>query len=114
MQAKIDDLRSKADFPGISVGFALADDRSAGVVAGLADVEGKVALKPSDRLLAGSTGKTFVAAVVLQLAEEEKLNLDDLLAKWIDKESWFDRLPNGKDITLRSLLNHTQRAYRVL
>ena len=107
VQAKIDDLHRMADFPGVSVGFALADGRSAGVVSGLADVEGKVAFKTSDRLLAGSVGKTFVAAVVLQLAEEGKLDLDDPLAKWVGKEQWFDRLPNGKDITLRSLLNHT-------
>lgn len=107
VQAKIDDLRGMADFPGVSVGFALADGRSAGVVSGLADVEGKVAFKPSDRLLAGSVGKTFVATVVLQLAEEEKIDLDDLLVNWLGKEPWFDRLPNGKDITLRALLNHT-------
>ena len=107
VHAKIEGLQGKADFPGVSVGFALADGHSAGVAFGLADVESKVALQPSDRLLAGSVGKTFVAAVLLQLAEEEKLDLDDLLAKWIGKEPWFDRLPNGKDITLRSLLNHT-------
>ena len=107
VQAKIDDLRGKAEFPGVSVGFALADGRSAGVVSGLADVANNVALKPSDRLLAGSVGKTFVATVVLQLAEEEKLDLDDLLVKWLGKEPWFDRLPNGKEITIRSLLNHT-------
>ncbi|MFO0937905.1 MAG: serine hydrolase domain-containing protein [Gemmataceae bacterium] len=107
VQAKIDELRSKADFPGVSVGFALADGRSAGVASGLADVESKRALKPSDRLLAGSVGKTFVAALMLQLIEEKKLDLDDPLSKWIGREPWFNRLPNGQDITLRSLLNHT-------
>src|SRR4051794_34090241 len=65
----LDELRAKAEFPGVSVGFALADGRSAGVASGLADVEAKTPLKPTDRLLAGSVGKTFIAAVVLQLAE---------------------------------------------
>jgi D-alanyl-D-alanine carboxypeptidase len=91
----------------VSVGFVLPDGRSAGVSSGLADVENKVPLKPTDRLLAGSVGKTFVAAVVFQLAEEGKLELDDTLEKWLGKEPWFARLPNAKEITLRSLLNHT-------
>ncbi len=107
VQAKLDDLREKAEFPGVSVGFVLADGRSAGVASGLADADRNTPLKPGDRLLAGSVGKTFVAAVVLQLAEEGKLDLDDKLEKWLGKEVWFDRLPNAKELTLRCLLNHT-------
>ncbi len=107
VQAALDDLRAEASFPGVSVGFVLADGRSAGVAAGLADVENAVPLKPGDRLLAGSVGKTFVAAVVLQLAEDGALGLDDPLAKWLGREPWFGRLPNARAITLRSLLNHT-------
>jgi D-alanyl-D-alanine carboxypeptidase len=107
VQAKLDDLRAKAEFPGVSVGFVLADGRSASLVSGLADVENKVPLKPGDRLLAGSIGKTFVAAVVLQLVEEGKIDLDDKLEKWLGMEPWFGRLPNAKELTIRSLLNHT-------
>lgn len=107
VQATLDALRAKAAFPGAGVGFVLADGRSAGVACGLADVENKVALKPADRLLAGSAGKTFVAAVTLQLVEEGKLGLDDRAEKWLGKEPWFARLPNAADMTIRSLLNHT-------
>jgi D-alanyl-D-alanine carboxypeptidase len=107
VQTKLDDLRAKAEFPGVTIGFALADGRSAGISSGLADVENKIALKPTDRLLSGSIGKTFVAAVMLQLVEEEKVGLDDKLQKWLGKEAWFRRLPNASDITVRSLLNHT-------
>jgi D-alanyl-D-alanine carboxypeptidase len=107
VQAKLDDLRAKAEFPGVSVGFVLADGRSTGLASGLADVENKVPLKPGDRLLAGSIGKTFVAAVILQLVEEGKIGLDDRLEKWLGDEPWFGRLPNAKELTIRSLLNHT-------
>jgi D-alanyl-D-alanine carboxypeptidase len=107
IQGKLDDIRAKAEFPGVSVGFVLADGRSAGVASGLADVENRVPLMPGDRLLAGSIGKTFVAAVVLQLVEEGALALDDGLEKWLGPEPWFGRLPNARDLTLRSLLNHT-------
>lgn len=107
VQKKLDVLRAEAAFPGVTVGFTLADGRSTGVSSGLADVENNTPLKPADRLLAGSVGKTFVAAVVLQLTEEGKLGLDDRLEKWLGKEPWFARLPNAADITVRSLLNHT-------
>ncbi|MBX9579330.1 MAG: beta-lactamase family protein [Gemmataceae bacterium] len=107
VQAKLDALREQASFPGASAGFVLADGRSAGVATGRADVENKVPLKPTDRLLAGSVGKTFVAAVLLQLVEEGKVGLDDPLAKWLGKEEWFGRLPNGPDLTVRRLMNRT-------
>lgn len=107
VQAKLDDLRAAADFPGVTVGFVLADGRSAGVSSGFADAAKKVPLKPDDRMLAGSIGKTYVAAVVLQLVEEKKIGLDDKLEKWLGKEPWYARLPNGPDLTIRHLLHHT-------
>jgi D-alanyl-D-alanine carboxypeptidase len=107
VQEKLDALKAAAEFPGVSAGFALADGSSAGVAAGLADVENNVPLGPADRLLAGSVGKTFVAAVLLQLAEEGKVGLDDRLEAWLGKEPWFARLPNAADLTVRSVLNHT-------
>jgi D-alanyl-D-alanine carboxypeptidase len=107
VQAKLDDLRAAADFPGVTVGFVLADGRSAGVSSGFADTAKTVPLKPDDRMLAGSIGKTYVAAVVLQLVEEGKIGLDDKLEKWLGQEPWYPRLPNGPDLTLRHLLTHT-------
>ena len=107
LTATFEALRGKAEFPGVSVGVALADGRSFGIAVGFADPDAKTPLKATDRLLAGSVGKTFVAAVVLQLAEEGKLGLDDKLSKWLGQEAWFARLPNAADLTIRSLLNHT-------
>jgi D-alanyl-D-alanine carboxypeptidase len=49
----------------------------------------------------GSTTKTFVATVVLQLAEEGQLDLDASV------ERYFPDLPRAADITLRELLQHT-------
>lgn len=107
VQQTLDALRAEAEFPGAGAGVALADGRSFGVATGLADVEAKTPLRPSDRLLAGSVGKTFVAAVLLQLVEEGKVGLDDPLAKWLGQEDWFGRLPNGPELTVRRLMNHT-------
>src|SRR4051812_40084372 len=43
-----------------------------------------------------------VSTVVLQFEAEGKLSLDDTVEKWLPGV-----VPNGADITLRELLNHT-------
>jgi D-alanyl-D-alanine carboxypeptidase len=43
----------------------------------------------------------------LQLIGEKKINLDDKIEKYLGKETWFARLPNAKEITIRQLMNHT-------
>jgi D-alanyl-D-alanine carboxypeptidase len=107
VRTRLESWKSAADFPGMTAAFVLPDGRSASASIGLADVENNIALKPTDRLLAGSTGKTFVAAITLQLVAEKTLDLDTKIEKWLSDEPWFARLPNGPQITLRMLLNHT-------
>jgi D-alanyl-D-alanine carboxypeptidase len=54
-----------------------------------------------DRFRIGSVTKTFTAAIVLQLAEEEKLRLDDALDEHLPGV-----VPRGEEITIRHLLGH--------
>lgn len=54
------------------------------------------------RFRAGSVIKPFVAVVVLQLADEGRLRLDDTVEKWVP-----GLVPNGAAITLEMLLRHT-------
>lgn len=107
VQVKLAELHAQAEFPGATVGFVLGDGRHASVAAGLADVENKIALKPSDRMPAGSIGKTYFAAAALQAVAEGKLDLDAKVERWLGREAWFARLPNARDLTLRMLMNHT-------
>ena len=107
MQARLDEARVAGKFPGAEVGFVLPDGRAGSVSTGVADRETKQPLKTSDRLLAGSIGKTFVAATALKLVEEGKLKLDEKIERWLGNEKWFAALPNAKEITLRMLLNHS-------
>lgn len=107
LQAKLNELHKAASFPGATIGFVLPDGRSGSVSTGLADVEGHLALKSTDRMLAGSIGKTYVSAVMLQLFQEGKINLDSKIERWFGGDAWFTRLPNAKDITLRMLMNHS-------
>ncbi|GAA2570118.1 hypothetical protein GCM10010435_50390 [Winogradskya consettensis] len=60
------------------------------------------------RFRVGSVTKTFVATVVLQLAAEHRLRLDDPVARTLPGV-----VPNGEHITLRQLLNHTSGLFNV-
>ena len=53
------------------------------VVAGLADKAAGQPMRPQDRVHIGSITKTFVAAVVLQLAAEGRLSLNDSVRRWL-------------------------------
>lgn len=63
-------------------------------------------VEPNFSFRIGSITKTFTASVVLQLAEEKQLNLDDTVEKWLPgvvQGNGYD----GSKITIRQLLNHT-------
>ncbi len=107
VRARVLELYKQADMPGISVAFVLEDGRSGVASAGYSSKETKAGLQPLDRMLSGSVGKTFVAAVALQMVAERRINLNDKLSKYLGSEAWFKRLPNSGNITLRSLMNHT-------
>jgi amidase len=73
--------------------------------AGLADLEKKTRIKTDDRFEIGSNSKMFTAVLLVQLAEQEVLALDDSLAKWLP--DWAAKIPNGDRISLRQLATHT-------
>lgn len=106
LQELFEERRSESGFPGLAFGWSFADGRSGAVAVGHRDREGQVQLLASDRMLWGSVGKTFVAAVVLQLATEGELRLDDPLSRHLGSLEGFERLPNAADLTLRQLLLH--------
>ncbi|MFJ8477845.1 serine hydrolase domain-containing protein [Kitasatospora sp. NPDC094011] len=74
--------------------------------AGVADLTTGRPRQEQDRFRIGSTTKTFVSTVVLQLAAEGKLNLDDSVEHWLP--GVLDAPGYQPDrITVRQLLNHT-------
>jgi D-alanyl-D-alanine carboxypeptidase len=83
-----------------------------GLATGQSDTARDLAMRPADRMLSGSVGKTYVAAVALQLVGEGRLGLDDPIAKHLGAEPWFGRLPNARDVTVRMLMNHTSGLVR--
>ena len=65
-----------------------------------------------DLMLAGSTGKTFFAAVAVQMIEAGQLDLDAPISTYLGSRPWFARLPNARDITVRHLMTHTSGLVR--
>src|SRR3954454_11185756 len=87
--------------PGV---IALVRDgrRSVQLVSGYERLATKKPMRARDRFRVGSVTKTFVATVVLQLAGEGTLALDDTVER-----SLPGLVPGGANITVRQLLNHT-------
>jgi D-alanyl-D-alanine carboxypeptidase len=112
LQLKLDEWHKAGKFPGATLGVALASGESFGLAVGYSDRESKTQMKPDDRMLAGSVGKTFAAATALQLVKQGKIGLDDRVEKYFGAEPWFDRLPNARQITVRQLMNHTSGLVR--
>ncbi|HTG94750.1 MAG TPA: serine hydrolase domain-containing protein [Pyrinomonadaceae bacterium] len=112
LQAKLDEWHKAGKFPGATLGVVLPDGESFGLATGYSDRAARTPMKPNDRMLAGSVGKTFAAATALQLVKEGRIGLDDKVEKYLGGEPWFARLPNAKDITVRQLMNHTSGLVR--
>ena len=99
LDAAVDRVVS-AGVPGTLV-LVRDGDRTQTAAAGLADVGARRKLRPEDRFRVGSVTKTFVATIVLELAAEKRLRLDDPIAPRLP-----GLLPDGGRITIRDLLTH--------
>ncbi|MFI8710297.1 serine hydrolase domain-containing protein [Bacillus sp. NPDC077411] len=73
---------------------------------GIADLRTKKPMKTDFRFRIGSVTKTFTATILLQLAGENRLNLDDSIEKWLPGVIQGNRY-DGNQITIRQILNHT-------
>lgn len=100
LQRAVDALAA-AGPPG-AVALVRDDDRTIRVAGGYRNLARRTPMRASDRFRVGSSTKSFVAVAVLQLAGEGKVALDDSVEHWLP-----GLVPNGGQITVRHLLNHT-------
>jgi len=94
----------KHDVKGATVALILPDDSLRCYVGGVS--HDSVAVRPDMLIAVGSITKNFVAALVLQLAEEGILSLEDPLHRWLPPYPRVD-----SSITIRQLLAHTSGLY---
>jgi len=94
---------NRADSPGLIVGIAHEGRAIYRRGVGLACIEQGVAMSPRTRVRIASTSKHFTSVAILLLAEEGKLDIDDLIYQHLPE---LPRLhPAGP--TLRQLMQHT-------
>jgi D-alanyl-D-alanine carboxypeptidase len=91
--------------PGISAEIR-GPDRTWFGTAGVADITTSRQRKPPDRFRIGSTTKTFVATVVLQLVAEHRLRLDDPVERWLPGVVRGNG-QDGRRVTIREMLGQT-------
>jgi D-alanyl-D-alanine carboxypeptidase len=106
-QVALEGARRDLGLPGATAAFVLPDGRSGMVATGLADVERARPMSPQDRMMSGSTGKTYVAAAAMALARQGRLDLDKPIVAYLGRPEWLARLANFDRITTRQLLGHT-------
>src|SRR6476469_6714393 len=73
---------------------------------GMANLEHSVAVTPDTVFHIASISKNILAAVVLKLVDEGKLQLDDDVTKYVPEAPML-----GHHVTVRQLLNHTSGIY---
>ncbi|MDP9362017.1 MAG: beta-lactamase family protein [Acidobacteriota bacterium] len=105
MRASIDktatDILAKTGTPSASVAVVRDGKIVYTHAYGIANLETKTPASPQMRYSIGSISKQFTAAVLLMLAEEGKLSLDDKVIRWLPE------LTRAGDVTIRQILSMT-------
>jgi D-alanyl-D-alanine carboxypeptidase len=101
LQETLDRVRTDQGIPGASAAVLIPGEGIWTGNSGEADTRTHRPVTDRTLFAAGSITKTFVAALMLKLAERDVLDLDDHLSRWVPE------FPNSRSISLRQLLNHT-------
>jgi D-alanyl-D-alanine carboxypeptidase len=105
MQATVENVMEQANIPGAVVGVWAPDMGEWVATFGTADITSGREMAKEDKVRIASNTKTFTATLVLLLAGEGLLDLDDRL------EEYIQGVPYGNEITIRQLLNMTAGIY---
>lgn len=108
-------LEADSTIPGVLVHVEAPDLLfSYSVASGVSDISTGAVLHPEESVRIASNTKTYVAASILRLWEEGKLNLNDPVRKYISQEHSDILETDGYEmdtITIRHLLTHTSGMY---
>lgn len=105
LQRDLDAIRA-AGATGAQARVTTADGRVLVGISGVADTQTREPVPENGHYRIASDTKTFVATVVLQLAGEGRLSLDDTVDKHLPGV-----VRDGSTITIRDLLRHTSGIY---
>jgi D-alanyl-D-alanine carboxypeptidase len=91
--------------PGASVAINTGEG-SWTYASGFAKLESKEKLQPCNLMYLQSISKTYMAVAILKLMEENKINLDSPMLRYLPAK-YARHIPQTDSITVRMLLNHT-------
>lgn len=100
-----DSMLTTALQPGMIISITKGNEVIYEKAKGFADIDTKAPMVKDFRFRIGSLTKTFTCTVILQLADEKKISLDESIDKY------FPALPNAKNITIRMLGDMTSGLY---
>jgi D-alanyl-D-alanine carboxypeptidase len=104
----LDSLRGVIEAKSVSAAMQFPNGAIWAGASGISSENPTVAVNTKDAYLIGSVTKTIIAACILQLADEHKLNLDDSIYRWVGAFNYID-----STITIRQLLRHQSGLYDV-
>ena len=107
LQSILDEERERFEARAASVAIVVPGEGVWTGTSGVADRETKQSVTSETAFALGSVTKTFVAALILDFVEDDVLNLDDPLARWLPG------FPRARQITIRQLLNHTSGVFNM-
>ena len=83
LEVVVEGIRADLEAPGAIVALGLPDGSTRVVATGLADLESARPMRADDAYFLGSVSKVYTATVVMRLAEEGVLSLDDPLSRFL-------------------------------
>ena len=112
IQAVLDAFHAGGTFPGASAAVSLPDGSVITLTAGEADTVRHLSMTPDGKMLQGSVGKSYFAALAVQLIGEGRLDLEAPASRYLGGFDWYARIPNAADVTVRHLMTHTSGVMR--
>ncbi len=106
LQAALDETVESYNLIGVSAAISIPGQGTWLGPGGMSDPVAGEPIEPEMIFGFGSITKTFTSAMILQLAEEGQLTLEDPLSDWLPDYQYIDNT-----ITIRQLLSHTSGIY---
>ena len=108
LEQQLNDKIKAMECPGALVGVFPDEGEPQRFALGVADVKTREPMTLEMHMRVGSLMKPFLGVVVLQLAAEGKISLDDPISKYVDN------VPRGDFITLRMLGTNTSGLFNTI
>lgn len=105
LQAVMDKFTVK-DLPGVGITVYSESEGWWSSASGYSQLETKKRMTTSTVHYLQSVSKTYLAVVILQLMEQNKISLDDDMSKYLPAK-YVRVFPEAKAVTIRMLLTHT-------